>query len=163
VPFLVGGGAASWIYGGPSADHDIDFMLKPEDAERALTVLQTAGLQTERPPEDWLYKAVDGDVVLDLIFRPAGLEVTDGLIERGEDREVESMTMRVVRPEDLLVSKLIAITEQTIDYGSCLEIARALREQVDWSAVRQRTKSSPFARAFFTIAEGLEIIQPGFP
>jgi putative nucleotidyltransferase-like protein len=158
IPFLVAGGVASWVRGGPSTDHDLDFVIKPEDAERALTVLEDAGLRPERPPEEWLYKAYDGDVLVDLIFNPAGLDVTDDLIERGEQREVEAMTMRVMRPEDLLVSKLMAMTEHTINYRSCLEVARALREQIDWDDVRHRTKSSPFGRAFFVIARGLGVV-----
>ena len=40
-----------------------------------------------------------------------------------------------------------------------LELARALREQVDWADVRARTEASPFARAFFTLVEGLGIVE----
>lgn len=159
IPFLVAGGVASWVRGGPPTDHDLDFLIKPEDAERALAVLTDAGLRPERPPEEWLYKAYDGDVLVDLIFNPAGLDVTDEVIARGEEREVEAMTMRVMRPEDLLVSKLMAMTEHTINYRSCLEVARALREQIEWEDVRERTKSSPFGRAFFVIAEGLGVLE----
>ena len=39
-----------------------------------------------------------------------------------------------------------------------LEIARALREQIDWDEVRERTASSPFAKAFFTLIEELGIV-----
>jgi hypothetical protein len=39
-----------------------------------------------------------------------------------------------------------------------LEIARALREQIDWDAVRKRTSHSPYARAFFYLAGELGII-----
>jgi hypothetical protein len=158
IPFLLGGGVASWIRGGPSTDHDLDFLVKPEDAERALATLVGVGMRAERPPEEWLFKAYDGDVMVDLIFRPAGLEITDEVIERSEEREVISVAMRVMRPEDLLVTKLMAMTEHTINYRSCLEIARALREQIDWEDVRQRTAESPFGRAFFVIAEGLGIL-----
>jgi predicted nucleotidyltransferase len=158
IPFLVAGGVASWVRGGPATDHDLDFLVKPEDAEAALATLTEAGLRPERPPEEWLFKAYDGDVMVDLIFYPAGLEVTDAVIERGEELEVQAMTMRVMRPEDLLVTKLHAMTEHTINYRSCLEIARALREQIDWEDVRERSADSPFGRAFFVIAEGLEIV-----
>jgi len=161
VPFLVAGGVASWVRGGPATDHDLDFVIKPEDAERALATLVDAGLRPERPPEEWLYKAFDGDVMVDLIFHPAGMEITDEVIARGEEREVDAMTMRVMLPEDLLVTKLMAMTEHTINYRSCLEIARALREQIDWDEVRQRTDSSPFGRAFFVIAEGLGVVGEG--
>ncbi len=158
IPFLVGGGVASWVRGGPATEHDLDFLIKPEDAERALAVLADAGMRPVRPPEEWLFKAYDGDVLVDLIFAPSGLEMTDEVIERGEEREVAAMTMRVVLPEDLLVTKLMAMTEHTINYRSCLEIARALREQIDWEDVRRRTASSPFGRAFFVIAEGLGVV-----
>jgi predicted nucleotidyltransferase len=158
IPFLVAGGVASWVRGGPATEHDLDFLVKPEDAEAALATLAEAGLRPERPPEEWLFKAYDGDVMVDLIFHPAGLEVTDEVIERGEELEVQAMTMRVMRPEDLLVTKLHAMTEHTINYRSCLEIARALREQIDWDDVRERSADSPFGRAFFVIAEGLDIV-----
>jgi Nucleotidyl transferase of unknown function (DUF2204) len=158
IPYLVAGGVASWVRGGPSTDHDLDFLIKPVDADRALDTLADVGLRPEKPPEEWLFKAWDGDVLVDLIFCPAGLDVDDELIERGEEREVEAMTMRVLSAEDLLVSKLMAMTEHSINYRSCLEIARALREQIDFGDVRRRTKGSPFGRAFFVIAEGLEIV-----
>jgi hypothetical protein len=159
IPFLVGGGVASWVRGGPPTDHDLDFLIKPEDAERALATLTDSGMRPERPPEEWLYKVYDGDVLIDLIFAPSGLTMTDDVIARGEEREVAAMTMRVVCPEDLLVTKLMAMTEHTINYRSCLEIARALREQVDWDDVRRRTEPSPFGRAFFVIAEGLGVVE----
>ena len=158
IPYLVAGGVASWVRGGPSTDHDLDFLIKPADADRALDTLADVGLRPEKPPEEWLFKAWDGDVLVDLIFCPAGLDVDDELIERGEEREVEAMTMRVLSAEDLLVSKLMAMTEHSINYRSCLEIARALREQIDFGDVRKRTEGSPFGRAFFVIAEGLEIV-----
>jgi len=40
----------------------------------------------------------------------------------------------------------------------CPEIARALREQIDWDDVRERSADTPFGRAFFVIAEGLGIV-----
>src|SRR5690348_13912040 len=84
VPFVVGGSLASWARGGPEPRHDLDIMVKPEDAEHALAVLEQAGLRSERPPEGWLFKAWDGEVMVDLIFGPKGLEMTDEVIERGE-------------------------------------------------------------------------------
>ena len=157
IPFILAGGAASWARGGPETDHDVDLVLKPKDAERALEVLEQAGMQPERPPEEWLYKVYDGDVMVDLIFNPAGLEITDEVIERSDELEVWAVRMRVMRPEDILVTKLMAMTEHTLNFQSCLEIARSLREQIDFEDVRERTRSSPFARAYFTLLEDLHI------
>jgi hypothetical protein len=36
-----------------------------------------------------------------------------------------------------------------------LEIARACREQIDWHLLRERAGESPYAKAFFTLAEEL--------
>ena len=57
VPFLLGGSLASWARGGLETTHDLDFMIKPEDAERALAALEAAGMKREEPPEEWLVKA----------------------------------------------------------------------------------------------------------
>ena len=59
-----------------------------------------------------------------------------------------------------MTTKLLALREQEPDYASVLKIARTLREQVDWDDVRERTAESPFARAFFTLVEGLQIVEP---
>jgi hypothetical protein len=68
------------------------------------------------------------------------------------------MDMRVMALEDVLVTKLMALSEHALRYESLLRITRALREQVDWDTVRARTEDSPFARAFFVLAEGLGIL-----
>lgn len=162
VPYLLGGSLASWARGGPLSRHDLDLVVKPEDAERALGALADAGMRTERPPEEWLFKAWDGNVLVDLIFRPKGIEVTDEVLERGEQLDVLGMSMHVMTLEDLLVTKLLAIDEHGAEFQGLLGIARAVREQVDWNAVRNRTHQSPFARAFFVMLEGLGILEaPG--
>ena len=158
VPYVLGGGLGLWARGAPPSGHDIDFLVKPADAETALAALADAGMRVERPPEDWLLKAFDGDVMVDLIFEPSGGPVTDETIERGEELEVLAMPIRVAALEDVFAQKLLAVTEHEPDFSSVLEPARALREQVDWEDVRRRTESSPFGRAFFTIAEGLHIL-----
>ena len=140
IPFLLGGSLASWARGGPETPHDLDLMIKPEDAERALEALVDAGMRPERPPEEWLVKAWDGDVLVDLIFGPKGLPMTDEVIERGESITVLAMEMRVMALEDVLTTKLMALSEHALRYASLLQIARALREQVDWDAVRDRTR-----------------------
>jgi Uncharacterised nucleotidyltransferase len=158
VPFLLGGSLASWARGGPETRHDLDLMIKGEDVERALEALAAAGMRTEDPPEEWLVKAWDGDVLVDLIFCPKGLPIDDDVIARGEELTVLSMDMRVMAIEDVLVTKLMALTEHHLRFEGLLEIARALREQIDWEHVRAATASSPFARAFFVMAEGLGIV-----
>jgi hypothetical protein len=157
VPALLAGSLAVWARGGPETRHDLDFVVKPEDAERALQALEDAGMTPERPPEGWLLKARDGDVVVDVIFEPRGLAVDDDLIARGEEREVMAIGIRLMALEDVLTSKLMALDEHTADYSQVLLMTRTLRERVDWQDLRARTRGSPFATAFFTLAEELGI------
>jgi len=77
VEFVLAGGVACWARGGPSTTHDIDYMVRPRDAEAALAALAAADMGIEHPPEEWLLKAWDGDVLIDLIFAPIGLVVDD--------------------------------------------------------------------------------------
>ena len=158
VPFLLGGGLAAWARGGPESDHDLDLLVRREDADRALETLADEGMRPEKPPENWLYKAWDGDVLIDLIFAPSGETVTDENFQRAEELEVNAVRMRVAALEDVLTTKLLALGEHEADFGPVLEMARSVREQVDWSSVRARTARSPFARAFFTLVEELEIV-----
>jgi predicted nucleotidyltransferase len=115
-------------------------------------------MRTESPPEGWLLKAYDDEVLVDLIFDPQGGPIDDGIFERAEELEVYAMRMKVAALEDVLVQKLLALKEQEPDYSSVLELARALREQVDWDDVRDRTRESPFAKAYFTLLDELEIV-----
>jgi hypothetical protein len=160
VPHLLGGGLAAWARGGPPTEHDVDFFVQEEDAERALAALVAAGLRPERPPEGWLLKAWHGDTLVDLIFHPAGGPIGPEHFERGEVIEVMAQPVPVASLDDVMVTKLLALTEQAPDFSSVLELARSLREQVDWESVRERTASSPFARAFFTLVEELGIVAP---
>jgi Uncharacterised nucleotidyltransferase len=158
VPYLLGGSLAAWARGGPQTRHDLDFVIKPDDADRALEALEQGGMSTERPPEEWLFKARDGDVLIDLIFEPRGLEVTDDVIERGEELHVLGITIPVMAIEDVVATKLHALDEHSLDYTGLVEIARALREQIDWPALRRRTGGDPYAAAFFTLVEELDIV-----
>ncbi|MGD9754362.1 MAG: nucleotidyltransferase [Acidimicrobiia bacterium] len=160
VPFALGGGLVAWARGGPPTEKDIDLLIREQDVERAQHALVAAGLRTATPPEGWLVKAWDGDVLIDLIFRPTGFDVDDDLLARCDECSVHAVPMPVMRVDDLLTSKLLALTEHHLDYGAVLEVVRALREQVDWPELRRRTGHSPFARAFFCLIEELGICSP---
>ena len=160
VPFVLGGGLAIWARGGPPTEHDVDFFVRPEDAERALEALVAAGMKHERPTEEWLLKAWDGDTLIDLIYRPAGGAVDDGYFERLDEVEVAAQRLPVASLGDVMTTKLMALNEQDPDLSSVLELARSLREQIDWDFVRAPTAGSPFARAFFTLVEELGVVAP---
>jgi hypothetical protein len=159
IEFMLGGGLAAWALGGPPTDHDVDFYIREEDAERAVGALSRIGMRIERPPEGWLVKAYDGPVLVDVIFHPAGGPIRDEHFARATAMEVGALALPVASIDDVLVAKLLAISEQEPNFQPVIELARALREQIDWEFVRLRTGDSPFARAFFTLVEGLGIVE----
>jgi hypothetical protein len=160
VPFVLGGGLAGWARGGPPSDHDVDFYLMEPDAERGLEALVEAGFRPERPPEGWLLKAWNGDVLVDLIFHPSGGPVDEGYFLRADELEVVSHPLLVASIEDVLTTKVLAMTEQEPHFGPVLALARALREQLDWDALAERVAAAPFGAAFLTLVERLEIAPP---
>lgn len=157
VQFMLGGSMAAWARGGPEPDNDLDLMVKQEHAEKALDALARAGMRIERPPEEWLYKAWHGEVMIDLIFCPSGVELTDEVFERAEMISVMALTTPVMALEDALVTMLYALDEHALDYSRLLSITRALREQIDWSSLRVRASGSPYAKAFLTLVEELGV------
>ncbi len=157
VEHMLGGGLAAWARGGPPTDHDVDFFVRPQDAERGLEALVAAGMRPDRPPEDWLLKAWNGDVLVDLIFSPSGGAISDEHFARAEWLEVMAQRLLVASPLDIIGTKVLSLSEQEPDFGPVLEMARALREQIDWDALRAQTEHSAFARAFLTLCEGLGI------
>jgi hypothetical protein len=163
VPFMLGGSLAVFARGGPESCSDLDLLVKPQDVERALGVLLDLGMQREDPPEDWLVKAWDGDVLVDLIFAPVGLRIDDGLFEAADQLNVLSIHMPVMRLEDVFTTKLTSMNDHYLDYAGLLKLVRAVREQVDWDEVRARTRESPYARAFFALLAELDVVpsEPG--
>ncbi len=157
VPFALAGGYAGWALGGPEPEHDVDFVIGEQDVLRAQEALGGAGLRVEQPPEDWLFKVFDGDAMVDLLFRTAGTPVEPELLERAVEVEVESVVMPVLSATDLVVTKMLALSEHSCDYGKVLPSARALREQVDWDHVRTATAHNPYAVALLSLLQSLRV------
>src|SRR5262249_5777310 len=133
-----------------------DFLVRPQDADRGIEALAEAGFRAHKPPEGWLYKAVDPKgALIDLIFEPTTGPVTDELLARAEVVEVHAIHVPVLSPTDVLASKLLALREHNLDFAPMLEIARSLRELIDWEDLRRRTDESPYAKPFFTLVEEL--------
>jgi hypothetical protein len=158
VPYMLGGSLACWARGGPAVAGDLDLMVKAADVERALAALVSVGMRGERPPEQWLLKAWDGDHMIDIIFEAAALPITDEVLARADRLSVGAMSIPVMALEDVLTTMLCAMNERSLDYEHAVQIARSLREQINWDEVRARTADSPYAAPFFVLLERLGIV-----
>jgi len=158
IPYALAGSMACWALGGPPSRHDVDLALRRADAERALEALAAAGFRVERPPEGWLVKAWDDGVLVDLIWAPMGLEVTEEVLRAARPVNVDGMPVPALAPTDVLTSKLLALNESHLDFEGLLAIVRGVREQVDWAELRRRTGDQPLARSFFYMAGELGLL-----
>lgn len=157
IPFAVAGGCAVYARGGPASDHDVDIFVKPDDVSRAASALVAVGMRAAHPPEDWLSKVYDGDTLVDLVFRPSFRAVTDATFARASWMRIGPTSALVISATDLMIDKLMVLDAHRLDLGGLLEIARDLREQVEWDDVRGATAVSPYARAFLSLLDDLAI------
>lgn len=158
VPHALVGGFAVYARGGTSSDHDVDFLVREQDAETALEALARAGFRTERPPEDWLVKVYDGERLVDLIFRPVERPVTDDTLAEADGLRVDSIQVPVMPATTLMIHKMLTFSQHYCDFAKALPMARSLREQIDWEAVRGETAKSPYAEAFLFLLHRLGVL-----
>jgi hypothetical protein len=157
--FALAGGYAAWVHGAPEPEHDVDFVVAGDDAERAYAALERAGLRVEQPPEDWLFKVFTDGTMVDVAHRLNTSPVDGAVLDRADDLEVLSVLMPVLCATDVLTSKLNALDEHYCDYAKLLPVARAMREQVDWNRVREDTAGNDFAVAGLFLLDRLGITQ----
>ena len=158
IPFALGGSFAVYAHGGHSSDHDVDFLIREQDKERALEELAAVGFEVEQPPEDWLVKVYDDGRMVDLIYRPVETPVTDATLADSVVRPVEAIAMPVLSATQLMIHKLMSYTQHYCDFATGLPVARSLREQIDWERVRRETRQSPYAEAFLVLLDRLDVV-----
>jgi hypothetical protein len=167
VPFALAGSYGLWARGGPEPEHDVDFLVAEDDAPRVMERLAEHGLQVVQPPEDWLFKVFVGGSVdaaggpapamVDILFRTAGVPVTRRHFEGVSEIEVESVAMPVLSATTLMIDRMLAMEEHACNLSAALPAARAVREQIDWSRVREAVADNPYGSAFLYLLDRLSI------
>lgn len=157
IPFALAGGYAAWARGGPESTHDVDFVVTPDAMKAALAALVDEGHDLVEAPEDWLAKVRRNGVTVDVIHRLPMGDVDEAMLERASEVSVDSVVMPVLSATDLLLSRLLALSDHSCDLSGPLAWARALREQIDWQRVAREVAEDPFGRAFLGLAADLGI------
>lgn len=155
--FALAGSYALWAYGAPEPSHDADLVVAEADVETAVTTLASAGFEIERPPEDWLFKARTGDMLVDVLHRLNGVPVDAQTLDRVEHHDVLAIGMPVLPPTMVLVQQLRSLGEHHCDFAKLLPAVRAVRERLDWDEIRAQTADNDYAVAFLVLAERLRL------
>jgi hypothetical protein len=120
--------------------------------------LADEGLQVVQPPEDWLFKVFVGDVMVDILFRSSGVPTDRAWFDDVDEMAVASVRMPVLSATTLMSDKLRSFDEHNCNFGAVLPGARAVREQVDWRLVAERTAANPYAEAFLWLLDRLGVV-----
>lgn len=135
VPFLVGGAYAFERYTGISRHtKDLDVLVRPHDAERALAVLAAAGYQTELSFPHWLGKACQGENFIDVIFRSSNgvSEVSDTWFEHAIDDVMYDVPVKLCPPEEILWTKMLIMERERYDGADVAHLLLTISDRLDW-------------------------------
>lgn len=140
IEHLLFGGLAVACLARPRWTHDIDLLLRPDDAEQALAVLAEAGYDVERTDPLWLFKARRDGVTVDLIFMSeGGIYLDDEMLERSVETDFQGERVRTVGPEDLVLIKTSAHGED-MPYHWFDAIAVVAQQELDWDYLLERSR-----------------------
>jgi predicted nucleotidyltransferase len=140
IPHLLIGGLASAALGRPRWTHDVDVLVTPPDARRALDALSAAGFQTEETNPHWIFKALRRGVVIDLLFRVTdGIYLDDEMVARGIGAEIGGRSVTVAAPEDQIVIKAIAHDEASARHWYDA-LSLITTSELDWNYLVRRAQ-----------------------
>jgi hypothetical protein len=140
VPFLVGGGWALFHYLGRwRSTKDIDVFVEPGRVDQVLSALARAGFQTELTDAAWLGKAFRDGALIDVIFCSYNglFPVDESWLANGRDAEVLGVNVRVVGPEEIIVSKSFVAARDRFDGADVSWLIRATAHELDWRRIER--------------------------
>lgn len=165
IPFLLIGGIGSTVFGRDRGTADIDVFVRPETAKRALEALAARGFQTKTEYEHWLYKAFKHGVLVDVIFRSSRDILLDAdMLERARIVRFRGHDIPVAPPEDLLVMKAVAASEDTPRYWYDA-IAIIAQTELDWDYLVARARQHGARRilSLLLYAHSVDLVVPPGP
>ncbi len=143
IPYLAAGSMASVTWGRPGPMGDIDLMIDPRSAKPLLKAFDEAGFETDQTFPQWLFKARKNGITVDLIFEMAGpLYLEPHMLERGSMVEVFGTRVRLISPEDYVLSQALALKEDTAVYWfNALGVIG--RQDIDWDYLADMAQRGP--------------------
>lgn len=135
VPFIVGGALALKHFAGIARDtKDLDIFLRRRDIDRALSVLEEEGFETDRCFPHWLAKAWSGPHFVDFIYASAnGLcEVDDAWFRNAAHCTLWGVPVLVSPAEEMIMSKCYVMERERFDGADIYHLLEACGPTLDW-------------------------------
>jgi hypothetical protein len=154
----VGGGLSD----GPRMASDIDVFVRDRDVGSVLSAFRASGFETMVVSPNWLAKGFKDGVLVDVISRSThDITLTDEIFEHAIDADVHGRRLPCVAPEDLIVMKAVAMTEDTGRYWyDALSLLG--RPDLDWAYLARRAKQHGAKRllALLFFAQSMDLLVP---
>lgn len=145
VTFAFGGAFATAVYTGELRNtKDFDFYVLPSERTRMIEATRRAALTDHferlRYDRSWIYRASDGDVLVDVIWAMAnGRADVDSLwLSHGALVEIRGERLRAIPIEELIWSKLYVLQRDRTDWGDVLNLIAAQAASIDWIRLLHR-------------------------
>lgn len=133
IPYVVGGGLAVRAYGRTRHSKDMDVFLASHRIAATMNALNQEGFHTRDTDASWLYKAIKGDVLVDLIVRTTGdIRLEQEAVRRGRWVLLHERPFFVMGPEDLLLRKVFSEAEGRPDWYDALSMLQNPIPDFDW-------------------------------
>ena len=162
ILFLLMGGLATSVLGRGRGVTDIDLFVRDPDVGASLAALEMSGFETMVVSPNWLAKGFKGGILVDVISRSThDITLTDEILERSVEVDVHGRRLPCVSPEDLIVMKAVATTEDTARYWyDALSLLG--RPDLDWAYLARRAKQHGAKRltAFLFFAGSIDLLVP---
>jgi len=165
IPFLLIGGIGSAVYGRDQGTRDIDVFVRPETARRVLEELGARGFETKEVAERWLSKAMKDGVLVDVIFRSTrDILLGDEMLRRSRVMPFRGREVPLAPPEDLVVMKACAMSEDTSRYWYDA-VSIIAHSELDWDYLVARAREHGARRllSLLLFATSLDIVVPSEP
>jgi predicted nucleotidyltransferase len=164
VPWAVIGGIASAVLGRPrwTKGDDIDLFVRPQDARAVLAELEKDGFEEEEVDLHWLLKGAKKGIVIDIIFRSEGdLYLDEEMISRLRTGEFQGRQLNLASPEDLIVMKVIAHSEETPRYWHDA-LGIVANSGLDWDYLMRRARQAGARRVLSLLlyAQSNDLVVP---
>jgi predicted nucleotidyltransferase len=165
IPFLLIGGIGSAVYGRDQGTRDIDVFVRPETSRRVLEEFGARGFETKEVAERWLSKAMKDGVLVDVIFRSTrDILLGDEMLRRSRVMPFRGREVPLAPPEDLVVMKACAMSEDTSRYWYDA-VSIIAHSELDWDYLVARAREHGARRllSLLLFATSLDIVVPSEP
>jgi hypothetical protein len=159
VDFMLGGGFALAAFTGRWRDtKDIDLYIRPQDRDRVVKALASAGFKDyyDQLPYDrkWIYRSIRSGVIVDIIWSMANqrAQVDSLWFERAGTLELRGQKLLILPPEEFMWCKLYILQRDHCDWTDVFNLLHAVGHRLDWAHLINRLEEdAPLLKALLLV------------